>query len=544
MKLYKIVYILIFSIFSLSSNAQTIFRPENFKLSKMFFENNFKTFSPLYSKSPNVSVNPNTSKYPISNFITDIFVTGDTVYFGTGSGIMRTIDKFSHFQNYYGLAPFGEDDVAGFAINKNILVVATATTVEISGDNVPTGTGIKVSTDYGVNWNSFGQPIDGRYDSSIVYGSNTLYTLPVVVPQQNLSYDIAITKTKNNPNNYTIWIASFAGGIRKSDDYGATWQRIVLPPDNLDSIYIGGTYNFALNVNDSYNHRAFSIYAVNDSTLFVGTAGGINKSTDWGVSWRKYSYQNSGTGTNRVAGNFVVKFHQQKFGSSRIIWAATRKADDPNEINAISYSTNNGFSWSYTLKDIAPNGIGSLDSLVYALTDEGIWRSYFGNFNWSKPGLIYDEETRDICKANSFYYINNIHDTLYIGSSDGLLRIKETGQPWVSKWKIYRALKEIDLSSDIRSYAAPNPFAPNTEYTRIFYKTGKNISKITIRIFDFGMNPTRTIIRNAVRTSPEELYTIWDGLNGNGYQIANGVYFYRIEIEGEKDEWGKIIVLQ
>jgi hypothetical protein len=58
------------------------------------------------------------------------------------------------------------------------------------------------------------------------------------------------------------------------------------------------------------------------------------------------------------------------------------------------------------------------------------------------------------------------------------------------------------------------------------------------------MNPTRTIIRNAVRTSPEELYTIWDGLNDNGYQIANGVYFYRIEIEGEKDEWGKIIVLQ
>ena len=178
-----------------------------------------------------------------------------------------------------------------------------------------------------------------------------------------------------------------------------------------------------------------------------------------------------------MAGNFVVKFHQQKFGSSRIIWAATRKAEDPNEINAISYSTNNGFSWSYTLKDIAPNGIGSLDSLVYALTDEGIWRSYFGNFSWSKPGLIYDEETRDICKANSFYYINNIHDTLYIGSSDGLLRIKETGQPWVSKWKIYRALKEIDLSSDIRSYAAPNPFAPNTEYTRIFFTKRVRISQ-------------------------------------------------------------------
>jgi hypothetical protein len=317
-----------------------------------------------------------------------------------------------------------------------------------------------------------------------------------------------------------------------------------LPPDNLDSIYIGGTYNFALDVRNNNNHRAFSIYAVNDSTLFVGTAGGINKSTDWGVSWRKYSYQNSGTGINRVAGNFVVKFHQQKFGNSRIIWAATRKADDQNELNAVSYSTNNGFNWSYTLKDISPNGIGSMDSIVYALTDDGVWRSYYGNFSWSKPGLIYDEDTRDICKASSFYYINNIHDTLYIGSSDGLLRTKETGQPWVSKWKIYRALKEIDLSSDVKTYSAPNPFSPNVEYTRIFYKTGKNSSKITIRIFDFGMNPVRTVIQNAIRTNPEELYTIWDGLNDNGYKVANGVYFYRIEVEGENNEWGKIVVLQ
>ncbi len=544
MILKKIIYFILFSSYCISLSAQTINRPNDYRLSKLFKEKNIPGYSANSVKSPQVAVSPITSKYPTSNFITDIFVIGDTVWFGSGTGIMRTIDNFKNFQSFYGLQPFGADDIAGFEIKDNLCIVATATTTKISGDDIATGTGIKVSTDYGVNWNSYGQPMDGRYDTSIVYGSNILHALSVVVPQFNLSYDIAITKTKNNPGNMTIWIASWAGGIRKSDDYGSTWQRVVLPPDDLDSIYLGGTYNFSLDVNKNNNHKAFSIYAINDSTLFAGTAGGINKSTDWGVSWRKYNYLNSGSGTNRVSGNFVVKFNLQTFGNNKIIWAATRKADDPNEVNAVSYSTNFGLNWSYTLKDISPNGIGSLDSIVYALTDDGVWRSYFGNFSWSKPGLIYDPDTRDICKATSFYFINNIHDTLYIGGSDGLLRTVEVGQPWVSRWKIYRALKDIDLSSDIKTYSAPNPFSPADEFTRIYYKTAKSSSKITIKIFDFGMNPVRTVIQNAIRTSPDMLYTIWDGKNDNGYQVANGVYFYRVEVEGDKDLWGKIMVLQ
>ncbi len=545
MILKKIIYIIVFSFYCLGLNAQTINRPNDYKLSKLFKEKNITGYSVNSGKSPLISVAPITSKYPTSNFITDIFVVGDSVWFGTGTGIMRTIDKFQNFQSYYGLQPFGKDDIPGFAVKYNLCVVATAISVNISGDNIPTGTGIKVSTDYGVNWNSNGQPMDGRYDTSLVYGSNIIHCLAVVVPQQNVTYDIEITHQKNNPTNYTLWVASWASGLRKSDDYGATWQRVLLPPDDLDSIYIGGTgYNFALNPLLNRNHTAFSVMALNDSTLFAGTAGGINKSTDWGVSWRKFSYQNSGAGTNRVSGNFVVKFNLQKFGNNNIIWAATRKADDPNEVNAVSYSTNYGLNWSYTLKDISPNGIGSLDSIVYALTDDGVWRSYFGNFSWSKPGLIYDPDTKDICRATSFYYLNNIHDTLYIGGTDGLLRTVEIGQPWVSKWKIYRALKDIDLSSDIKTYSAPNPFSPADEYTRIFYKTAKNSSKITIKIFDFGMNPVRTVIQNAIRTSPDVLYTIWDGKNDNGYQVANGVYFYRVEVEGDKDLWGKIMVLQ
>ncbi len=514
--------------------------PESFSIGR--FKDNGITAVKKTGKITSVIAAPKSSKCPISNFITDIYKSGDTVWFGTGSGIMRTVDRFGSFEYYIGTEPFGDDDVSGFTLKNNMLVVATAISQEISGENVPTGTGIKVSTDFGRTWNSNPQPIDGQADSSVTYGANTLYALPVVVRQQNLTYDIGITRTKNDTLNYTIWVASFAGGLRKSTDYGATWQRVVLPPDDLDSIYTGGTYTFTLNPRINLNHRVFAVESINDSTLMVGTANGINISTDWGVSWKKRSFQNSGSGTNRVSGNFVVKFHVQKYGSKEIWWAATRRAEDNNEVNALSFSSNRGQTWAYTLQGYSPNGISSRDSIVYGFTDGGIWRANFGKFDWSKPSLIADPVSKDICKSNNFYSGNYINDTLYFGSADGLLRTKETGAPWTAAWKIFRACG--DISSTTTTYAAPNPFSPNNEVTRFFFKTSKPSSKVTIKIFDFGMNHVRTVIQNATRTNNDVNFVIWDGKNDDGYVVANAVYFYRIEVDDETPFWGKVILMK
>lgn len=540
MKINIIILILVFILTAGISNSQVLNYPDSYILSS-------KSFSPVIHSVkdlPPVTAVPVRTKYPISNFITDILLSGDTVWFATGNGIMRTTDRFNTFENYFGVQPFGNDDVSGFTFLKNVFVVSTAISKEIGGEFIPTGTGIKVSTDYGVSWNSFPQPIDGKFDTSIVYGSNSLYALPVIVPEQNLSYDIAITQDTVS-GVHTIWITSFAGGLRKSTDYGNTWQRVLLPPDNLDSIYIGGTgYNFALNPRNNLNHRAFTVEAFDNNTLFVGTANGINVSTDAGVSWRKFTYQNSGSGVNRVSGNFVVNFHIQKFANKKIIWAATRRAEDNNEVNALSYSTNNGRNWAYTLDGYSPNNISSKDSVVYGQTDGGLWRSYFGRFDWTRPSLIYDPVSKDIVKTNNFYSGNHINDTLYFGSNDGLLRTIENGTPWTAPWKIFRAIQSIDLNSDTKTYAAPNPFSPATEFTRFFFKSKKSPSKVTIKIFDFSMAYVATVIQNATRSGTDELFAIWDGKKENGTRVANGVYFYRIEIEGEDTIWGKVLVMQ
>lgn len=540
-------YIFLILIFSTISSAQYIHKPEDFNLGKNSFRN---VNTKINNKKDNISsvtvtAIPNNSPYPISNFITDILLNGDTVWFATGSGLMRTIDDFKSFQNYFGIAPFGEEDIAGFNLNKNVIAASTAVSEEISGESVATGTGIKVSTDYGLNWSAYPQPIDTQADTVIIYGSNSIYALPVVVRQKNLSYDIAITKTQNDPDNYTIWICSFAGGLRKSTDYGNSWQRILLPPDNLDSINVNVTgYTFVLNPVLNLNQRVFSITAVNDSTLYVGTAGGINKTSDWGVNWRKYNFVNTGSGDG-ISGNFVVSMDVQKFNGKEIVWGATNIAEDDGDFDAFSYTSNGGINWLNTLDNVKTNGMSFKDSIVYGYTNSGLWRAVYGTaFNWSKAGTIYDEQTRDLLTTSSFYSGNHIKDTLYFGSADGMPRTIEYGQPWIGTWKIFRAITPIDLSSDIKTYAAPNPFSPDDEVTRIFYESSTPTAKITITIYDFGMNPVKTLLQNAERTGENVLFTAWDGTNNNGARVANGVYFYRIEFNDENPVWGKIILLQ
>ena len=534
------------------SNAQML--PENFKISNDIY----KTFKPNenYKKGNNLigrfSSSPVSSQTIISNFISDIIVvsnsSGDTIWFGTGKGISRTTNRGVSFQNFYGTEPFGEDDVSGLAVYNNWVVVATAYSQLINEEYVPTGSGIKVSSDYGATWASYPQPIDALTDTSIQYGISTIQALPVVVEEFNLSYDIAITKKNNSSDSLVFWITSWAGGTRKSTDFGASWQRVVLPPDAFNTITpTGGPYNFQLNPRDppqgNNNHKGFSVTSENDSTMYVGTANGINRSTDWGISWKKYNYDSTGTGSG-VSGDFVVGLAVQKYGNNTIVWASTNPTKG-GEFSSFSYSANGGLTWGNTLEGAFTHNVGFKDSIVYGATDGGIWRSYFTppNFSWSRPSIIYDEFIRDQIRTDRFYSADSQGDSVWVGSGDGLARTTDTlTSPWVGKWKIFRAYQNITATNE--SYAAPNPYSPDDEVCRIYYKTGKTSANITIRIFDFAMFPVRTVIQNAQRTSPDVLWATWDGKRDDGTQVSNGVYFYRIQIDKDETVWGKIIVLQ
>ncbi len=549
MKKFLIIILFVFCKITISQVL-----PSEFKISNEIYSK-LKPVQHL-NKSNNLigrfTASPVSSQTIISNFISDILVVsnpnGDTVWFGTGKGISRTTNRGLSFENYHGTEPFKDDDVSGIAVYQNWVVVSTAYSQKIGDEYIPTGTGIKVSNDYGRTWSSYPQPIDGRYDTTIQYGISTIHALPVTVVEFNLSYDIAITKKNNSSDSLVFWITSWAGGTRKSTDFGATWQRVVLPPDAFNTITpTGGPYSFELNPRDpplgNNNHKAFSVTSENDSTIFVGTANGINRSSNWGVSWKKYNYDSTGTGTG-VSGDFVVGLAVQKYGSQSIVWASTN-VTKPGEFSAYSYSSNGGNTWGNTLDGAFTHNVGFKDSIVYAATDAGVWRSYFTppNFSWSRPSIIYDETIRDQIRTDLFYAVDSQGDSVWVGSGDGLARTSDSlTSPWVGKWKIFRAYRNINATNE--SYAAPNPFSPAYEVCRIYFKTGKVSSSVTIKIFDFAMFPIRTVIQNAQRNTPDVIWATWDGKRDDGTQVSNGVYFYRIQLDKDETVWGKILVLQ
>jgi ligand-binding sensor domain-containing protein len=481
---------------------------------------------------------------PLSNSISDIIARNDTVWLGTTKGVSLSTDNGENWTNFYGNAAFGSESVPAVAYDKfhNVLWASTAHSKDVSGSTLPEGSGLHYTTDNGITWYSVPQPLDNQEDSTIVYGINDgiqlpkVRALPVTVAIQNLVYDIAFTPD-------AVWIATFAGGLRKSTDMGQTWQRVLLPSDSLNSISPNDTIRFALSPSSGnfgtgwLNHRVFSVVAKDDSTLYVGTANGINKSTDGGISWRKYNHLNQ---ENAISGNFIVALGYNPVNNS--VWGATWKAEGYTEYYGISYSTDDGDDWQVVLPHEQAHNFGFKDDQPMAATDDGVFRSSNMGSTWILPGSIVDYKTKGTLKTTAFYSAAASGNTIWLGSDQGLARLQETGSMWSGEWKVYIAAPE---SKEV--YAFPNPFAPKIDNKITFkYDTGDQEENVTIRIFDFGMNYLKTVIQNAPRKiSPSDPpYDSWDGTDDNGSLVPNGVYFYRIEVGSKDPLFGKILVLQ
>ena len=486
---------------------------------------------------------------PASNSIEKILFVDDTLWLATSKGLSKSTDYGNSWINFYRHKDFGEDGISAIGYQNGVIWAATWKMEEIAGSNIPTGTGLHYSTDFGKTWNNIKQPVDEPGDSIIIYGINKIRALPVTVPQQNFVYDIAFTKN-------TIWIVCFAGGLRKSTDMGKTWQRVVLPPDNLDSIKPTDTLKFSLQPvagkfgKESYlNHRAFSLLAVDDSTIYVGTAGGINKSTDGGVSWIKFNHTNQ---SNPISGNFILSLQHNKHDNS--IWAATWKAEGSDEYYALSATYDGGNSWQTFLTDekildidfkyYGNNNFTHSD--IFAATENGLFRSNNNGKTWFAVQEIVDSKTKIPIniKKQRFRAVKvkqrEESTDIWIGTLDGLAKFIDTSSNWNGEWKVFLSSKKLNNSNE--SYAFPNPFSPDDEVVRIKYKIEKSAS-VTIRIFDFGMNLIRTIIQNAIRNYEGEQIEFWDGKDESGRIVPNGVYFYRIDIDSSEPLFGKIIVL-
>ena len=454
------------------------------------------------------------SSGPLSNTINDVLVYGNKVWVGA-DGLSMTDNNGTTWTTYSHADGLGKGSVSAIAYRNGVLWVATAfdTTTELG--HFDAGGGLSFSTDDGATWTWISQPVDSP--------DETEYK-PTTTNIQNLTYDIALTDS-------TVWIASFGGGLRKSSNMGASWDVVTVDGYPFDALgYL--------------THRAFSIL-FDGRALWAGTAGGVHRSIDGGKTWTTFNHQNQPQG---ISGNFVVAIGHQKAGDRDIIWAATVDALEESEYRAVSRTEDEGLSWEICLEmEFAHNfAFDSLNSAVYVATDNGLFKSLDFGENWASFPRIWDYESGEgIYSTEVYSVVVSPGYSLWVGSADGLAMSQDDGMTW----KLFRAFKIPGMEGTPDTYAYPNPFSPSRHnriggdgHVRFQYKT-EVATRVTVRVYDYSMRLVCTVVENLSRPMPGDYAELWNGRNDFGSSVANGVYFYKIELECEKQIWGKVMVV-
>lgn len=441
------------------------------------------------------------------NGVVDILVQDTVLWMATGYGLSKA--TFNSQTGSVIWRSFDEDDylsrggVSAMALqDDSTLWIATAFDTTAQGSNLPAGGGLSYTRDGGNSWTHVAQPVDDVNEPNYA---------PTTTVIQNLTYDIAFVDS-------TIWIASFGGGLRRSDDMGKSWQ--VVTTDGL--FFSSGAH---------LNHRAFSLLNVND-TLWVGTAEGISKSADNGQTWLRMT-ADAGSDTT-ISGNFIVALAYQE--QEHAVWAATLPAEDTDEFRAVSRTYDGGANWQTELVDeqMFPHNFAFSGSRAYVASDQGLYWQNGANEDWQNLVQISDTQSGNEIFQEDYYSAAVADSWLWLGNSDGLAYGRIADDLSLVSWQVARSFIPVTADGQPAIYAYPSPFSPSRQYY-IRFELGSGRLDEQIRIYDFGMN-------QVARVQSDELKPKWDGKNDAGDTVASGVYFFKAKVDG-KIRWGKIVVI-
>ncbi len=454
----------------------------------------------------------------VGNSVTDLIWFNGTLYAAGGRGISVTPDGGVNWQQWTTRDYGGQGGVSAMAIaDDGTLWIATAYDTTIDGNNLQVGGGLRYLSPGSDRWVYIPQPVDARTDTA---GGMR----PTTTTIQNVTFDIAIQDS-------TIWIASFGGGIRRSTDYGKTWE--VVTTDGLPFSAL-----------DYLNHRGFAVM-VENGNIWVGTADGISKSTDGGHTWQRFTHTNQ---SQPISGNWVIALAYNPYDGS--VWAATLRALGEDEVTAVSRTKNGGVTWEVFLAEELsdgsfPRNFAFYDSAVYVATENGVYKTVDDGQSWYRIADIHDPVSGERILKNIFYSVATAPATppfhqLWVGASDGLAVTQDNGYTWT----IFRSFVSTRERPDPPVYAYPNPFSPfRHEYVRFQFDVTE-ATDVQIDILNFAMEKVITLQSDQVAPQQGNFdrSLFWDGRDANGRMVDNGVYFFRARV-GNRVSWGKIVII-
>ena len=441
--------------------------------------------------------------------------------------------------------------------------------VDRDSDGEPqTAAGFAFSEDRGQTWIYRFPQLDAQDDDTVVYGISTLTALPVIVPQQSPPFDVDF-----DPVTGDVWMAGFASGVRRSSDMGATWDRIVLPPDTSDRIDPQTLYDFDFapirgGVQQN-GFLGFSVLVDEAGTVWAGTAAGVSRSDSSDIdsatgdrAWRRFAKD----GTDRsVAGNFVISIEEQPVGDPTFpvgtpenprnpVWIIGWPADDPTEEFNLTVWVGDDANGDPIFEPKLVPGNRIFDtafhgSSVYVAGRDGLYISDDSGSTWRTVTSFRDalDHLIPIDSDSGVFSVAVVSsgsgDTeLWAGHGDGLMKSTDAGDTWTA-FRVNvptNPTTPTEAVPTVDSYAYPNPFTPGVDgFCRIRVDLTAD-GTAHLRIFDFGMQLVREL-EAPVRLGANEI--LWDGLTDGGTRIANGTYFYVVDVGGSEST-GKILVLR
>jgi photosystem II stability/assembly factor-like uncharacterized protein len=452
------------------------------------------------------------SGYLYGNGIVDLIAKDSTLWAATGYALNQTTDGGNYWQAFTSAHYIGKGGVSamGFMDDSTLWIAAAFDTFAME-KHWPAGGGLSYTRDNGKTWTHVPQPVDSRDEEE--------YS-PTTTVVQNLTYDIAFLDS-------TIWITSWAGGLRRSDDMGETWRVVTTD---------GKPFN-VINIDYGLNHMGFSVLSENGN-LWVGSAAGISKSTDNGQTWQKFNYKNQ---EYPISGDFVVSLDYQEYNNT--IWAAAKETCEYDK-RGVCKTSNGGLTWKVVLPDVFAHNFAFDGPRIYVAADEGLFVSEDDGKNWYKIPHIRDHLTGEEILTNEFYSaeVQNINGDkiLWLGSADGLAVTSDNG----NTWSVIRSLKSTKIRKEPKVYAYPSPFSPSRHSFIRFQYDITGSSEVEIKIYDFAMDYVATIRDSETFHSAanSDRSAKWDGRTDAGNVVASGVYYFRAKIN-DRVTWGKLVVI-
>ena len=490
------------------------------------------------------------------NGVSTIATMGDTVWISPS--LNRNIGNAAEW-----FTPENADSVVNgvgrvfsYALGQDTVVAGLGFNSEIIGGSVPAAYGYYSSTDGGDTWTylNFHKDPRGEGDTTFTYGGQEYARIRITVPEQSPPYSIDF-------KGEVIFAAHWASGLLRSRDFGHTWERVVIPPFNVQNLNPDNDNYFWVtcvernsqgncieaenkyNAVEDNNLLGFSVFIDSQNRVWFGSAGGVNVSHNAltapvdSISWKHIRFTNSSDG---LTGNWIISIEEEPETSR--IWMTNWIAADTSERHSIVYTEDEGENFTQMLVGEKINDIGFKGGRIFAAGDNGLFISPDGGDTWIKSPPIRSPNTF-IRETAEYYSAAATTDRVWIGTEDGLASTADYGQTWEIT-RVDFPLKGGNVyapeARNVDSYAYPNPFSASVyDVVRIRFEVKKQ-SNVQVRIFDFGMNLVREVENNSF--PPGTYEAVWDGFDAKGRKVANAPYIYVIESGDEKIS-GKILVV-